>query len=263
MSPDPTESPSSAAIDLLERFGLSTYAARTYVALVHLEIGSARDVSEVTEVPRTRVYDAADELRERGLVGVRESSPKQFWSVSPDTAIRTFDHEYRNRANRLRTALAELEPVDHHREQRGVWTVEGRAAVDERVCTFFADAESEIVYATVDELVTDDVLDALRAAVERGVSVRLAGVSDDDLARARGTTDGVQSFEPPWPRSATSVGRFAMIDGGTTLVSALVDDAADSTHRRSETAVWGNGDANGVVTVISAIFTRNLDRDDD
>ncbi|MBX0298224.1 helix-turn-helix domain-containing protein [Haloarcula nitratireducens] len=45
-----------------EALGLNTYAARTFVALVSLDEGTAQDVSEVAEVPQTRVYDAADEL---------------------------------------------------------------------------------------------------------------------------------------------------------------------------------------------------------
>lgn len=288
MSPDPPKSPTSTAIKQLERFGLSTYAARTYVALTHLGIGSARDVSEAVEVPRTRVYDAADELRERGLVDVRDSSPKRFRSVSPDTAIRTLEREFQDRAGRLRRALTELEPVDRRKEQRGVWTVEGRPAVSDRLLQLFADADSEIVFVTAEDLVTDDVIDGLRAAVERDVAVRVAGVSDDCLTRMVETNatggdatdrdtvdgdaadrdatgedelDGVTRFESPWLRSGSPAGRFAMADGQTTLVSALVDDDdGNSTDSRSEIAVWGNGDSNGVVPVVNAIFTQHLDR---
>jgi len=64
MNNDPPDDPQSAAIEQLERFGMSAYAARTFVALASL--GTARDVSQVSEVPRTRVYDAIDELQDRG-----------------------------------------------------------------------------------------------------------------------------------------------------------------------------------------------------
>lgn len=93
MSSDPSEDPQAAAIEQLERFGLSNYAARTFVALSTLGRGTAREVSQVSEVPRTRVYDAIDELHDRGLVDVQNSSPKQFWAISAETASRTFEHE--------------------------------------------------------------------------------------------------------------------------------------------------------------------------
>lgn len=78
MGADTTEDTPSAAVKQLKQFGLSTYAARTFVALVELGSGTARDVSQVSDVPRTRVYDAADELCEYGLVEVRQTSPKEF-----------------------------------------------------------------------------------------------------------------------------------------------------------------------------------------
>ena len=75
METDPVDEPRSAAIEQLERFGLSTYAARTFVALVMLGTGTAKDVSRVSEVPRTRVYDAIEELQGVGLVDVQQASP--------------------------------------------------------------------------------------------------------------------------------------------------------------------------------------------
>ena len=78
MSLDPIEDPQSAAVEQLEQFGLSGYAARTFVALASFGTGTARDVSQVSEVPRTRVYDAIDELHDQGLVDIQQSSSKQF-----------------------------------------------------------------------------------------------------------------------------------------------------------------------------------------
>ena len=78
MSNDPIENPEPAAIEQLEQFGLSTYAARTFVALVRRGSGTARDVSQMSEVPRTQVYNVVDELHEQGLVDIKHSSPKRF-----------------------------------------------------------------------------------------------------------------------------------------------------------------------------------------
>jgi sugar-specific transcriptional regulator TrmB len=55
MSADSPDDPRATAIHRLEQFGLSRYAARTFVALSTLGVGTARDVSRIAEVPRTRV----------------------------------------------------------------------------------------------------------------------------------------------------------------------------------------------------------------
>ena len=260
MTDDLTEDPQSAAVEQLERFGLSAYAARTFVALASLGTGTARDVSQVSAVPRTRVYDAIDELHDSGLVDIQQSSPKQFWAISAETATRTFENELQHRADILRTALNELEPVERRAEQRGVWTVNGQEAVTDRAVEFFASADDEIVYMTVEDLLTDDVIDGLSEAAERGVSIKLGGISADVQERIQDDIPEATMFESLWVWSDTSAGRLMMIDGRKTLVSALTNGAdASLSDPRSETAIWGEGDSNSLVVVLKAIFTWRLE----
>ncbi|ELY65621.1 TrmB family transcriptional regulator [Natronococcus jeotgali] len=260
MRSTPPKDPETDAIEQLERFGLSAYAARTFVALASLGTGTARDVSQVSEVPRTRVYDAVEELQEWGLVDVRQSSPKEFWVISAETTCRRFERDFQHRTDALRTALSELEPVEQRAEQRGVWTVNGQAAVTDRVLEFFAAAEEEIVYMTIEDLLIEDVIDALSEAAKRGVSIKLGGVSSDVQERVQEEIPGATMFESLWVWSDTPAGRLMMVDGRKTLVSALVNgESASVTDPRSETAIWGEGDANSLVVVLKAIFTWRLD----
>ena len=260
MTTDPHENPSTAAIEQLERFGLSNYAARTFVALASLESGTARDVSRITEVPRTRVYDAVDELHDRGLVDIQQSSPRRFWAISAETATRTFERELDRRIDVLRTALGELESVEQRTEQRGVKTVNGEPAVTERVLEFITDADEEIAYMTVGDLLTDELIDALADAADRGVPIELAGMSTGVHERIQKRVPGATTFESLWEWSDTSAGRLMMVDGRRTLVTALVNDAdAKPSDPRSETAIWGVGETNSLVSVLKAIFTLQLD----
>ncbi len=260
MSNDPIENPRSAAIEQLDRFGLSAYAARTFVALARLGSGTARDISQVSEVPRTRVYDATDELHDQGLVDIQQSSPKRFWAISAETASRTFEHELERRTELLRTALGELEPAQRRVEQRGVWTVDGQAAITDRVREFFAGAEEQIVYMTVEELLTEEIIEELEEAANRGVSIHLGGVSTEVQDRVQNRIPGATMFESLWVWSDTPAGRLMMLDRQKTLVSALVNGAdAHPSDPRSETAIWGEGDTNSLVVVLKAIFTWRLD----
>ena len=254
------ESPETVAVNQLETLGLSGYAARTYVALTALGTGTAREVSQVSEVPRTRVYDAVDELRERGLVDVRQSTPKEFWAISVETAVRTFERELHQRSETLRSAMAEVEPVSERTEQRGVWTVEGEAAIEQRVIELVESAREEIVYMSVGELLTDDILDSLREAADRGVAVRLGGVSTGVAEQIQTEIPEVTTFESLWVWSDTSAGRLLMTDRSVTLVSAHANGRDKApTDPRSETAIWGQGDTNSLVVVLRAIFAWRLE----
>ena len=109
MSDSSSEHPRAEAIEQLEALGLSVYAARTFVALVALGTGTAKSVSDTVEVPRTRVYDAVEELEAWGLVSVEESTPKRFRSVPPETARDLFEREYVDRITALERALTAVE----------------------------------------------------------------------------------------------------------------------------------------------------------
>jgi sugar-specific transcriptional regulator TrmB len=248
------------AVDALTELGLSTYAARTFVALVGLGGGTAEDVSDVAEVPRTRVYDAAEELHDHGLVDVQQSTPKRFWPVSTETAGQHLQRYYERRAVEMREALEDVGPVERTSEQRGVWTVTGRDPVTDRVIEFVDEATDEIVLMSVERLLTDELVERLRAASDRGVSVRIAGISDGVESSIREAVPGVELFESIWVWSDTPAGRLLMVDREKTLVSELVPVDGDyPPEPRDETAIWGASAANSLVIVIRAMFTWQLD----
>ena len=74
------------AVEALTALGLSTYAARTFVGLQKLGVASASEVAGVTEVPRSQVYGATDELEALGLVDVQEGSPRRYRPVGVEEA---------------------------------------------------------------------------------------------------------------------------------------------------------------------------------
>jgi sugar-specific transcriptional regulator TrmB len=97
------------AIKILQQLGLKEYEARCFVGLTRLETGTAKTLSELTEVPRTRIYDAIRVLEAQGLVEIQHSSPQQFRAVSLEEATETLHDQYENRIERLQDALDTLD----------------------------------------------------------------------------------------------------------------------------------------------------------
>lgn len=238
------------AATLLEQLGLSQYEAASYVALLRLGEGTAREMSETAEVPRTRIYDATEGLQQRGLVDIQHASPKVFRPVARETTLRQFRRQYDDTLSQLEERLASLEPVDPQHEQPGVWTTTGRAAVDERVREFLAAATDEIIYLTVEELLSDEIRAALRAASERGVTIRIANGTAATTTDIRTAVPAAELVEPPWDWEAPPTGRLLLTDQETVLMSTLRDSGAPT-----ETAIWGSGSQHCLVTVLRTIFT--------
>ena len=262
MSSPPSDQARSIAIEQLKALGLSTYAARTFVALVSLGDGTAQDVSDVADVPRTRVYDAVEELRSHGLVDVQQSTPKRFWAISAETTGRHFEQEYIHRVNRLTDALGAVETTERTSEQRGVWTVTGRETVADRVIEFIETATDEVVYMTIEDLLSEKITDSLSAASDRGVPIHLAEMSQSAEATIHAELPEAELFESLWDWSDTPAGRLLMVDGERTLVSVLVPGNGDHPPDPwDETAIWGSGDTNSLVVVLKAMFTWQLDGD--
>src|SRR6056297_1889828 len=107
-----TENALEEATEVLQQLGLKEYEARCFVGLSLISSGTAKQLSEITDVPRTRVYDAVRVLEAQGLVEVQHSSPQKFRAVSLDEATETLRDQYEARVDRLTSALERTEQVD-------------------------------------------------------------------------------------------------------------------------------------------------------
>lgn len=241
---------------LLKEFGFTEYEAYTFVYLLRLGVGTAKDIAELGDVPRTRVYDAVDVLHEAGLVDIRQTSPKKFTPVSRETALRKLALQRKNSITELGELFEHLEPATHQPEQFGVWTVKGHEAATSRRLEFIEDADDELIYMTVDELLSDEHLDSLEAAQQRGVDIYLGGISESVQSQVQKRVPTAERFETPWSWTEEGAGSLLITDKRTALVSVLVD--SDATDGIQETAIWGTGEHNSLVVVLRAIFTWRL-----
>ncbi|QSW98729.1 TrmB family transcriptional regulator [Haloterrigena alkaliphila] len=248
------------ALDRLQELGLTQYEAQTLINLLRLGTGTTKDITRINGVPRTRVYEATDRLHELGFIDIQHTTPRKFTVISKETIIRTLNAKREGTITELSECLEEIGAAQPQREQFGVWTVSGREAVSSRIDEFIAEADEQIVYMTVDELLTDGHLDGLEAAADRGVEIYLAGISDDVQDQIRETVPSVELFDTLWEWDETPAGSLLITDEETALVSALVDESTAGSDFE-ETAIWGSGERNSLVVVLRAIFTWRLDGD--
>jgi len=251
------EQAEATALDRLQDLGLSKYESQTLINLIRLGTGTAEDIAQINGVPRTRVYESAGRLHELGFIDIQHTTPRKFTVTSKETTIRMLNIKRENTITELAECLEEIGPVQPQREQFGVWTVTGREAVSSRIDEFMVEADEQIVYMTTDELLTDEHLDVLQAAAERGVEIYLAGISEAVQERIQETVPEAELFETLWEWDETPAGSLLITDEETALVSALVDDSSGPAEIE-ETAIWGAGDRNSLVVVLRAIFTWRL-----
>ncbi|WP_267641182.1 TrmB family transcriptional regulator [Haloarchaeobius amylolyticus] len=258
--PDPT----AKAVTLLEDLGLKEYEARCYVALTRLPTGTAKEVSDISEVPRTRVYEAVRQLESRGLVATQNSNPQQFRAVPVSDAVQILRSEYVARLDELDETLRDLEPwnTDNQSEIANVWSLSGRDAIAARVRSFVAESTDEIIIilGSQDE-VMDAFVEALVDATDRGVDTYVGTLSETVEAEFERRVPDAVVFEsgPEWfipspEEYGVSIGRAVLVDGETLLLSSVSGDPP------AERAIWGEGLENGLVVLAHHVASVGLDR---
>lgn len=259
MSTDQQERLEAECASLLQEFGFSQYEAYTFVYLLRLGPSTAKQIADFNGVPRTRVYDAVETLHEEGLVDIKYGSPKEYAPVSRETAIQLLDVQRQNTIGELSEMVADLDSVENQSEEFGVWTVTGREAVTTRVLEFIEDADDQLVYMTIDELLTDDHMESLVEAEARGVDIQLGGISPAVQERIQERVPSATMFETLWEWSELGAGSVLITDERTALASVLVDN--DARGHPDETAIWGSGPHNSLVVILRAFFTSRLGDD--
>jgi sugar-specific transcriptional regulator TrmB len=250
------------AIEVLQQLGLKEYEARCFVGLARLNTGTAKKLSELTEVPRTRVYDAIRVLEAQGLVEIQHSSPQQFRAVSLEEATETLRDQYEERVERLHDALDTVDVVDEADESpvQQIWAMTGQDAIENRTNQLVGEATDEIVLVIGDEsLLTDDLVDTLNE-VGNGVELVIGGLTpslqDQIQSAVPDATTFVSGLE--WLHGAdtteedTAIGRLLLIDRSTILVSSIIPDT------KEEQAIFGEGFGNGLVVIARRLMAQGL-----
>jgi sugar-specific transcriptional regulator TrmB len=213
------------AVDALQTLGLSNYEAQVFVALQKLATGTAQGVSELSEVPRSQVYGAADNLADKGLIEVVESSPKAYRPVELSTArellTKRLEEETARAFDRLESIRATETDLTGAQD---ISTLRGRHPIDDRITELVRSASDTVVFVSpTAEATTVDIADALRNTSTNDVEVTV--VTADRSLDNRFAENPIRVFVMSEDNPADFAGRALMVDDCTVLLAAETVDA--------------------------------------
>lgn len=247
---------SQETLDKLEDIGLNMYERKIYAALLGRGVSTAGELSEMTNVPRSRAYDVLESLAEKGFVVIKSSQPMEYVSIPPNEAIENIKSQHQKELQEKLRRLEDFKDSDAVREleelyDQGVELVDpsemsgslrGSHQINQHMGTMFQKAESSIKIATTQKGLRDLVenhSDLLNEAKDKGVNVKvLAPVTDDnreafehlkDFAEVR-HLQNTDKFDIP-------NGRFAIVDDDMTMSMTH-----DEVHSTQDTAFWTRSD---------------------
>lgn len=261
------------AIGLLQQLGLKEYEAKSFVALARRQRGTAKMISETSEVPRTRVYDAIRALEAKGLVETQHSNPQVFRAVSIDEAVNTLQTEYVSRTESLRNVLELLEPTDEGDTTEAtheVWAISGNQGITSRTEQLIEGASDEVILVIGHESIfTDQLAEQLQTAIDRGLDVIIGTVDEGLQTEIQTVLPDVEVFvsgldwvsHSPLPDDDTEISRLLLADQQAILMSSFTKGRYD--EREHEQGVFGRGFDNGIVAIARRLMATGLQVEND
>ena len=236
--------------DFLERlkdFGLNSYERKLWVALLSRGVSTAGELSDISNVPRSRAYDVLESLEKKGFIVVKVGKPIKYLAVAPSEVIERVKKKVSEEADERSKMLSQLKDSEileqlNSLHTEGVALVDptdrsgsfrGRDKVYEHLFLMFKNAKKNIIIMTSAQGLArkhDFFVNHLRKAAKAGVSIQMVVPHNADK-------ELVENFSQfaKIKTSKNSTTRFCMVDGKDLLLF-LTDD--QNVHKSYDFAVW-------------------------
>lgn len=231
-------------------FDLNLYEVKVWTALLSRGTSTAGELSNISDVPRSRTYDILESLEKKGFIVMKLGKPIKFVALKPEEVVervkKNLMKKAQERSNRLETlkgdeVLGELNTLF----TQGVKFVEpsdlsgslrGRQNMYNHLDMMVRDAERTITVVTTKEGISRK-LEALMPSFEkckkRGVKIRIAAPIDKDNLKVAKELKRVAEVRNLEGMKA----RFIIIDSNQ-LMFMLLDD--EKFHPNYDVGIWIN-----------------------
>ena len=74
-------------LNRLKDFGLNSYESKLWIALLSRGVSTAGELSDISNVPRSRAYDVLESLEKKGFIIVKVGKPIKYLAVTPTEVV--------------------------------------------------------------------------------------------------------------------------------------------------------------------------------
>ncbi|MBW2963165.1 hypothetical protein KY306_00110 [Candidatus Woesearchaeota archaeon] len=233
-------------INKLKEFGLNSYEAKLWTALLSRGVSTAGELSDISNVPRSRAYDVLESLEKKGFIIVKLGKPIKYLAVPPREVIERVKKKVQEDAERKAKNLETLKDSEVLKELNTLHTdgvelidptdksgsFRGRDKLYDHLSSMIKNAEKEIVISTTNDGFQRKIQkfrNDLEKASKRGVKVRIAANVNDSNKKLVKQLNGAEI------RSSNKNMRFVLTDGKEMTVM-LMDDK--NVHESYDSGVW-------------------------
>ncbi len=243
---------SSKALDALRTIGLNKYERNLWVALLSRGSSTAGELSDISNVPRSRCYDVLESLADRGFVIVQPGKPMKYVAVQPREALDRLKKKVHQEAVETGDKVDRLIKSEHIRElekihKENIKTVrpedltgalKGRYAVLQHLETMMKNAKKSIKLMTTESGLVElmeNHSNVLKKASDAGVKIQIAAPVGKNTAEHAKTLSKYAQIRNIEGVDQKIAGRLCVVDGEE-FVLGLTDD--EKIHPTQDVALW-------------------------
>ena len=183
----------------LEVMGLTEYESKAYIRLIQIGTSNAGNLSKLTEIPHSKIYEVLIRLEKKKLLEVQKGRPLFFKAINPSTALEGVEidlkdrlqHEFSQKKNELESlydkklkqisqAHAVLGELDNFYEKNAaiepseefIWTIRGKDNLNSQAKEIIQSASAEArLMMPLDDF--SEFISTIKTVSSRGVKVLL------------------------------------------------------------------------------------------
>ena len=229
-------------------FDLNLYEVRVWTALLSRGVSTAGELSNISDVPRSRTYDILETLEKKGFIVMKLGKPIKFVALKPEEVIERVKKNLVKEADDKSKRLERLKGEEILGELNTLFTqgvkfvepsdlsgsLRGRQNVYNHLDMMIREAEKSITIVTTAPGLNrklEALLPSLEKAKKRGVVIRIASeVTADNKQVAKDLGKVAEVRDADGIRA-----RFAIVDSQQLLFMVLDDEKV---HPNYDVAIW-------------------------
>ncbi len=231
-------------------FDLNLYEVKVWTALLSRGTSTAGELSNISDVPRSRTYDILESLEKKGFIVMKLGKPIKFVALKPEEVVERVKKNLMVDAKERTKRLEKLKGDEVLEELTNLFTkgvkfvepsdlsgsLKGRQNLYNHLDMMVREAEKTITIMTTAEGLSrkfEVLMPSLEKCKKRGVKVRIAAPIDNNNMKIAKDFKSVAEV-----RNVEKIkARFAIIDGNQ-LMFMLLDD--EKFHPNYDIGVWIN-----------------------
>ncbi|MFB6246331.1 MAG: TrmB family transcriptional regulator [Candidatus Pacearchaeota archaeon] len=250
-------------------FDLNLYEVKVWTALLSRGSSTAGELSNISNVPRSRTYDILESLEKKGFIIMKLGKPIKFIAIKPDEVVERVKKNLQKHTEEKTKRLENLKNDEILGELNNIYkkgskfvepsdlsgSLRGRQNLHNHLDMMVRSAEKSITIVTTEEGINrkmEALYPSLEKCKKRGVKIRIAAPinkNNKDVAKQLTKVADVRDLKD-------IQARFVVIDS-TELMFMLLDDK--KFHPNYDIGVWINTEffANALETMFDMMW-KNL-----